>query len=371
MKRILICAFTVFVFLSISDATANDEHSYSLSFWLRPWGEELRPGGAVLIGKHDIFDSEETTVEAWFKPISYATGMGQDQGRTLIWNGDGTGGHDPYWIYINQYGHLVAHVDFHSPYQNRVIKSDDPIELDEWHHFALVISLNETCLYLDGVKQLDVVLGAGSACRGTNWLALGRSMWHWNPYEGLIDEMRIWSIARTETEIVTNMFAGIIDGTEAGLICYWAFEPIIDDPSLLLDLSPNGIDGNIDGPIWFFENAPVALPEAIVIDIKPGSYPNSINLKSKGVIPVGVLTTYAFEASMVDPNTVLFAGAKPVRWALEDIYRDGFIDMIFHFKTQELMLYKDSTEATLTGYTLDGFYFEGKDSVSIVPKSHK
>jgi len=107
------------------------------------------------------------------------------------------------------------------------------------------------------------------------------------------------------------------------------------------------------------------------IDIKPGSDPNSINLKSKGVVPVAVLTTNDFDASTVDPDTVEFAGAEPVRWTMEDVDGDGDMDMLFHFKTQELNLDEDSTEAILTGATLDGTSIEGTDTVNIVPKKGK
>ena len=62
------------------------------------------------------------------------------------------------------------------------------------------------------------------------------------------------------------------------------------------------------------------------IDIKPGSDPNSINLKSKGVVPVAVLTTPDFDAATVDPATVEFAGASPVRWTMEDV--DGDTDTV-------------------------------------------
>ena len=107
--------------------------------------------------------------------------------------------------------------------------------------------------------------------------------------------------------------------------------------------------------------------EPVEIDIKPGSYPNSINLKSKGLVPVAVLTT-DFDASTIDPETVLFAGASPVRSTLEDVNGDGELDMLFHFKTQDLSLTKDSTEATLTGSTDIGQPIQGTDTVNIVPK---
>jgi hypothetical protein len=107
----------------------------------------------------------------------------------------------------------------------------------------------------------------------------------------------------------------------------------------------------------------------VTIDIKPGSDPNSINLKSKGVVPVAVLTTDDFDASTVDPDTAVFAGASPLRWAMEDVDGDGDIDLLFHFKTQELNLDENSTEATLTSDTTDGKHIEGTDAVNIVPGS--
>lgn len=103
------------------------------------------------------------------------------------------------------------------------------------------------------------------------------------------------------------------------------------------------------------------------IVIKPENYPNSINLKSNGVIPVAVLTNYDFDVNNIDPATVTFADAYPLRWSMEDVDDDGDTDMIFHFKTKELDLDENSTEATLTGETKTGQLFEGTDSVNIVP----
>jgi hypothetical protein len=113
-----------------------------------------------------------------------------------------------------------------------------------------------------------------------------------------------------------------------------------------------------------------SLSKEVEIDIKPGSEPNSINLNSKGKLPVSILTTEEFDASTVDPGTVTFAEALPVRWTVEDVDGDGYIDLLFHFETQELRLDHDSTEATLNGITYDGQIIEGTDIVNIVP-NHK
>lgn len=118
----------------------------------------------------------------------------------------------------------------------------------------------------------------------------------------------------------------------------------------------------------FTDTDGLVIGQLVAIDIKPGSYPNSINLKSKGVVPVAVLTTPDFDASTVDPATVVFADASPVRWAIEDVDGDGDMDMLFHFNTQQLNLTLSSTEATLTGNTTDGTPIKGTDSVKVVPR---
>jgi hypothetical protein len=104
------------------------------------------------------------------------------------------------------------------------------------------------------------------------------------------------------------------------------------------------------------------------IDIKPGSDPNSINLKSKGVVPVAVLTTDLFDAATVDPDTVQLEGVDAVKWTMDDVDGDGDLDLLLHFSTQELAVVLDafSTEATLTGETNGGEAFSGMDSVRIV-----
>ena len=156
-----------------------------------------------------------------------------------------------------------------------------------------------------------------------------------------------------------------------------------DDGSGILTVTYSGSDNPIE--LWFLsDDIPIKLKETdsnskvVEIDIKPGSNTNSINLKSKGkgkgkgVVPVAVLTTEDFNASDVDPTTVEFAGAEPVRWKLCDVDDDGEVDMLFHFKTKELKdLDENSTKATLTGETLGGNAITGSDEVRIVPRKKK
>lgn len=140
-----------------------------------------------------------------------------------------------------------------------------------------------------------------------------------------------------------------------------------------LTVTYEGTDKPVNLKFWS-NKVPIYLVETaaneVEIDIKPGSYTNSINLDSKGVIPVAVLSKNGFAADEeVDPDSVLFAEAAPVRWTLEDVDGNGEDDMLFHFKTQELInLNEDSTDATLTGNTTDGKVIQGTDKVRIVPR---
>jgi len=116
----------------------------------------------------------------------------------------------------------------------------------------------------------------------------------------------------------------------------------------------------------------VRLP--VRIDIKPGSDPNSINLGSKGKLPVSVFggeyEGVVLDASAIDWSSVVFGGAPALdigRSPAEDLDDDGYLDQTYHFNTQDTDLTGDSTEARLTGMTTGNIYFEGYDGVRVVP----
>lgn len=126
----------------------------------------------------------------------------------------------------------------------------------------------------------------------------------------------------------------------------------------------NSIAAMPTGEIGFY--GAIMGPVEVEIDIKPGSDPNSINIGSKGVVAVAILTTEDFDAADVDETTVELAGAGALRASLEDVDGDTDVDMILHFATQDLDLILGDVEAALTGKTLGGVDIVGADSVRIL-----
>jgi len=113
------------------------------------------------------------------------------------------------------------------------------------------------------------------------------------------------------------------------------------------------------------EAAPLITP--IVIDIKPGSDPNSINPRARGVIPVGILGSESFDVTTVDQGTLRFgpleASIAHRSAHLEDIDQDGHNDLVAHFSTWLSGIECGQTEAVLIGETLGGDPIEASDSI--------
>jgi hypothetical protein len=105
------------------------------------------------------------------------------------------------------------------------------------------------------------------------------------------------------------------------------------------------------------------------IDIKPGSSTNSINLKSRGKIPVAILGSTTFDVTTLNINSIEFSGAAPQidQTSFQDVNGDGVLDVVLHFRTQDLVLSADDSEACVTGKTITGQSFRGCDTIKIVP----
>lgn len=155
-------------------------------------------------------------------------------------------------------------------------------------------------------------------------------------------------------------------------------------------------------------------PMKVPVDVKPGSCPNPLNFKSKGVLPVAILGTDWLPVRMIDPRSITLFGISPLRWSREDVgtpvdsffchdnpcdtdcgepgdcdkpcggYEcnelgpDGHLDLALKFDTQQIVaklkeMYpqaknRDLVPLVLEGKLYKGLCITGQDSVVILNK---
>ena len=114
---------------------------------------------------------------------------------------------------------------------------------------------------------------------------------------------------------------------------------------------------------------------SVLLDIKPESFTNSINLSSAGRVPAAILGTPTFDPpGMVDVGTLRLAGAAVnligktdnAQCASEDVNDDGRLDLVCHFLTAQFIIEPGDSMAVLEGKTIDGRTIRGQDTVRIL-----
>jgi hypothetical protein len=120
-------------------------------------------------------------------------------------------------------------------------------------------------------------------------------------------------------------------------------------------------------------------PVDVLIDVKPVGTVNKINLTSRGLLPVAVLGTADFDASLFLPMMAHLqdatapmdcSGAEAVRWAYSDVNGDGRTDLVFFFRVQDLPLTASTTEVMLMAHGMYGgeeIHLMGTDAVIVKP----
>lgn len=90
-----------------------------------------------------------------------------------------------------------------------------------WYHIAATEDGSGNAkLYIDGVNVLSGTLNVPNNVSHTTCY-IGQSNWSGNDYmNGMVDEFRIWNVARTQAQIKQYMFKSI-DPTTSGLIAYY------------------------------------------------------------------------------------------------------------------------------------------------------
>jgi len=120
---------------------------------------------------------------------------------------------------------------------------------------------------------------------------------------------------------------------------------------------------------------PVATKKSAIdvsIAIKPGSGEAApVNLKSKGKLPVAILSSPLFKAQTVDTKSLTF-GAEGTEdslikcdWTDEDVNGDWLMDKVCHFDVQKSNFHEGDMEGVLRGKTTNGEAIVGRGYVKI------
>ena len=130
------------------------------------------------------------------------------------------------------------------------VTSTGLLQLNQWYHIAAVNDNNTHKLYINGVET--ALNGAAhTVYANSNPVRIG-SDYASRYFDGNIDEVRLWNVARSESEIVGTMNT-VLTGQENGLVAWYDFNQ--GDGGVLNDLSGNEHHGTINGATWS-TNAP-------------------------------------------------------------------------------------------------------------------
>lgn len=163
------------------------------------------------------YDSTTATIEFWFK----AESVGGDHMAVNTYNPTGSKGF--YAFLTNVGGSNKIQVKIGSV----LLNSTTVISAGTWYHVAYAFDTSESKLYINGA--LEATGAAETMVAGETTLNIGaRASDNSQTFDGLIDDVRIWTTKRTITQIADNRYSALA-GNESGLLSYWKLDNALTD----------------------------------------------------------------------------------------------------------------------------------------------
>ncbi len=194
------------------------------------------------------FDDGNFTAVAWFR-----AGTSDSEQVILQKGGDGTPG---FKVFLDETYKLGAAIDDGA--SNNEVLSPLAYAVDEWHHVAVTFDRGGfLALYVDGslVNALDISGVAGSV-NNTAPLTLGAGLDMMTPsgfLHGRLDDVALWSVLLTETEIseISDVSKSPLQIANGQRVAFWPFEDGIGIS--VVDYSEDN-DGTIIGTGYAWED---------------------------------------------------------------------------------------------------------------------
>ena len=155
-----------------------------------------------------------------------------------------------YNLYING-STLTAEVWADGSSSLKIVRGPSGIALNQWSQVAFTWNGTSGQFYVNGIQSAGVITRNGNI--GSNEpLGIGRSTIYGQSFSGLLDEVRIWSVVRSSTDI-NNVMNSCLTGNETGLAAYYKIDA--GTGNTLTDYSVNENNATISGATWSI-NAP-------------------------------------------------------------------------------------------------------------------
>jgi len=187
------------------------------------------------------------------------------------------------------------------------VAADTSVNDSTWHHLAVTFDDSVQCMYVDGRLAGQTLENARTIIPCTNIMGLGNNsdgnIWH--PFQGRMDEVRVWKIARSQQQILKTMrdtlSAAYYSSPDSGLVAYWRFDKLEDlgiggdGPDDVRDLS---IYGNHSDLVGTAHLVPSDLPTAIHANAR--QIARKLRLFQNYPNPFNPLTTIHYELPITD-----------------------------------------------------------------------
>ena len=179
--------------------------------------------------------------------------------------------------------------------------SNDPVPQNTWTHVAIMLTGNTIFFFINGLPS-----GAASMTisQDNQPLNIGRQQPTFcacNHFNGTMDELRIWNVARTYEEIIDNR-NNTVPTNSAGLGAYYKFDE--GTGSTTADASGNGNNGTlVNAPTW---QVPSTSPVNAVVWLPGGATTPTIVATNVGTYTATVTNGYGctYSGSITIINSV-------------------------------------------------------------------
>jgi PKD repeat protein len=193
------------------------------------------------------FGTGDFTIETWVKTTSTSSG-------TIIAKRNANNNGNFFRLGNESSGNITLEINETNIADYTAITSTVSINDGRWHYVAAIRNSGQLFVYIDGQQAATpVTINGNPNISNTVATTLGQFLngtTPWNRFNGALDEVRIWNVARTPSEFIPNSF-NPISTSSTGLVAYYNFDNGIAGGTntglnTLTDLTSNGNNGTLN-----------------------------------------------------------------------------------------------------------------------------